>query len=130
MFDVESTNVTADLLRVFTVFVPAAIIMGYVVLVIIAYFKAYRVERYKRARTGLLPHHVWLIGISYLLLIIDEILVVFERKSEEFTIHSWLLIPAFITGVLALNRVLKYERLRYKSTRQINADIDHPNEQV
>jgi len=121
---INSTHPIVDLVRIITVFIPAAIIAGSVAMVIFAYYKAYRIDKFKGARAGLLPHHVWTIAISYMLLIIDEILVVFERKGSDISIHTFLLAPAFILGVIAMYLVLRFERLRYSVTKSVNSDID------
>lgn len=120
---IQSEQPLADLIRIILVFIPGSLILGVVALVLIAYFKAYRSDKFKNARSGLLPKHVFLISISYSLLIIDEMLVVFERTGQGVSYHTILLVPACIAGVWAMWLVLTYERRRYSLNKTINADM-------
>lgn len=121
---IKSDNVFADLVRIVLEYVPASLILGVVALVIIAYFKAYRSDRFQNVRSGLLPKHVVLIAISYTLLIIDQMLNIHERAGGEFSYHQLFLVPAFITGLWAMAIVLKYERKRYSFNATLAADMD------
>lgn len=120
----ENASQLAEIVRIFLIFIPATLIILYALIVIVSYFQAYRVDRYKKARTGLLPTHVWLIGSSYILLLIYAMLTMHERSNDHLTYHVFLLVPAFIAGIGAMTAILKYEQLRYRATLDLNIDID------
>lgn len=121
---VESPTPVLDLVRVLTVFVPGALVLALTIFVVIAYYRAYRLDKFKKARTGLLPHHVWMIGVSYLLFAADGVWATAQRVREEFSPHLLLLAPAFLFGVAALYMVLQFERLRYRAEAPAMKEID------
>lgn len=108
-------HVLADLLRVFFGFAPAALLVGLTIAVIVSYFKAWRIARYREARAGLLPKHVWLIGTSYLIILADSIFSLIERLHKPLTPHTFIVLPGYVLGCMALHTILKFERLRYES---------------
>lgn len=122
-------GIVADLVRVLFVFLPGAALLGMSVTILVRYFQGYRIVRQAAREAGvefhwwgLLPRHVWLVTLSYLLLIKWAFGHVIEDLDEPFHWHVVYISVAFITGALSLWDVLGHQR----KVRETHADYSVP----
>jgi len=119
-----SPDPLADLFRVFFVMTPAFLIVGMTVFIMINYCKSWRLNKKKgMTRRGLLPLYAWTIALSYLLLLLDAVITVFENKAGEITIHTFVRGFAALLGAFALGTLLKYGRLRSLEDKRADKEI-------
>ena len=81
--------------------------------IVYVYYRAYRVHR-GEAR-GLLPHHVWMIGLSYIFLSLATTSYQLELIDTHPTWRSILVLIALFFGVTALFQMLSYQNLKLKT---------------
>jgi hypothetical protein len=114
---INTEYLVADLFRVFALSITGWNIAA-TFLVISRYYAAY--QRVKRATPkgerplwpGLLPHHVYVIATSYLLLTLATVVEVAERVREEPTWWLWVCGAAYLLGSLGLREVFLRGRSR------------------
>lgn len=103
----------ADLVR-FVLVVIASLLVGATARVVQQYYRASRRAFKQGDFRGLLPTHVWLIGLSYILLILgtvsQHILHLGDRPDFYLAMNS----AAYTCGAIALWLILRYENRRVK----------------
>jgi len=104
-----------DIIRVVAVGVGAALV-GLAAVVVRFYFLA---RRAYPGVAGLLPSHVWKIGVSYLLFVVSAVVEIVLQIDHPL---SWRL-PyyglAALIGLWALSDIIRYERRRISFARKV-----------
>lgn len=103
----SDASMLMDLGRMVVLF-SAAVLAGLTLWVIKSYYAAYR--RAPSGRHGILPHHVWLIGISYIILAAEAAWQNVERLGHSGTGYIVVNLVAFVCGCYALWLILTFER--------------------
>ena len=106
-----------DFVRVFGIFLPASVIIGITCVVVVVYAKCYIADKFKAARQGVVPSSIAMIGASYIILLVDEITVVFGRKHTGWNYHLAVLVPAMIMGLISAITIFRYENKQYRLSK-------------
>lgn len=102
----------------------SALIFGITSAIIVLYYRVYR-RRKEGGNEGLLPKHVWMIGVSYLIVTFSAATNSIERLGDPPTIFAPLNITGFGVGVYALWLILKHLRRRNDvHSRHDDATVD------
>lgn len=101
----------ADIVR-FVLVTMASVLVGVTARVIQQYYKASRAAMREGDFRGILPTHVWLIGISYVMLVIGS--AIRHIVSLDTNPDAYLAVNAvaYTTGAIALWLILKFENRR------------------
>lgn len=97
----------ANTLRVLP-FLAGTLIIGMSLTVGVVYWRAWRAT----GRAGIVPYHVWLISLSYCLLVVASLLDMVERFGTPLTWRVPVWAVAYTTGLLAVWVILDYQRRR------------------
>ncbi len=112
-------NEGSDIVRSFLVIVPGFIILGIAATVMKQYWPHYKSNVWKRGtpmwRKG---YHVWLIAISYSLLVFDITASAIERFGQPGTWHLYVRFVALAIGGAALALFVRTERGRAEDRRK------------
>lgn len=106
----------SDIVRFFLISL-AAVLVGATVRIIQQYYRASRYAVHHGDFRGILPTHVWLIGISYVLLILGSVFHHFISLDTEPDAYLALNAAAYSTGAVALWLIMKFENRRVHAGR-------------
>lgn len=85
----------------------------------------------RNRQMGLLPTHVILISVSFLVLVAECAIHTWARVGSEITFWAWFNLGAFMLAALALWEVVAFERTRINEARRmIEFSIDPPQEVI
>lgn len=112
----DRTNliIASDVVR-FVLISLAAVIVGATIRVIQHYYRAYRGAMKRGDFRGILPMHVWLIGSSYVLLVIGSVGHNVSHLGKSPTLYLAVNSAAFPLGVVALSLIHRFEQRRVKA---------------
>jgi hypothetical protein len=117
----RSPHPIADTARIVLNLGLGAFTLAVTVVVVAAYFRAYRRHRKaitegieRRGWRGLLPRHVWLIGTAYTVLILMTMWETYDHLREPATLRIPFYAVAYAAGLWALWDVLGYEKRRIR----------------
>lgn len=99
----------ADAMRAVSVLLYACILMA-ATWTVLLYFEAYK--RQRDSWKGLLPHHVWVIGTSYILYGAGTIVWAVSRIGERPSFALALSLGAGLSGAYGMWLILQFERGR------------------
>lgn len=104
-----------ETLETFAVITPISVLMAYSFLVLWRHFRMWR--RYRWAK---LPLHVWLIALSYYLLLLSLV-----TRSLDWRALLWM--PGVITGIFAMRAIwhAQDQREQIMDVRPKEKDLDY-----
>lgn len=97
-----------DIVRIVAIGLGTALV-GLAAVVVRFYFLAHRVTP---GSAGLLPSHVWKIGVSYLLFVLSAVVEVVLRLDHPLSWRLPLYGAAALIGLWALSDIARYEHRR------------------
>ncbi len=107
----------ADVLRIALVFIPGAAVLAITGVIIVRYYQAYRFAARAAAEAGrsfdwwgLLPRHVWQIGVSYLMLAAAGVWHAAADIHRTLHGHVFYIGFALVLGGFALWDLLGHQR--------------------
>lgn len=103
--------IAVDMLRVLAL-AMAGWIGGLTVRIIVKYRKAHKRAIERGDARGILPYHVWTIGLSHLLLVVSTSFVHASRVGERPTISLAFDLVAYALAIFALTLILRFENRR------------------
>lgn len=84
----------------FVLYFAAAFLVGYTFVVVVRYALYWRVVRAQGKRVSTIPLHVWLVALSYDLLVFGMAYQI-QRDLEPW--HVFVYLPALLTGVVGMH---------------------------
>lgn len=117
----EDGAIILDLFRIADMLMYIGIV-GYAMWVLINYYKSYK--HAPSGRRGLLPAHVALISLSYMVALTQIVYENYRRLGHAYTNHIPINAFIFATGLIALNFVLGYEKRVVGIRRKVRVEED------
>lgn len=117
----KNGSVLLDLFRLFDL-VMFAFIVGAATWVLITYYRSYK--HAPLGRRGLLPAHVALISLSYMIALSELAWENIKRLGHAYTNYVPINAIVFSTGLLALSFVLGYEKRVVGIRRKVRVEED------
>lgn len=113
--------VFADTIR-FILIVLASVLIGTVARIIQQYYKASRRAFRTGDFRGLLPMHVWLIGSSYVLLLVGSMMYHIIHLGQRPDAYLAVNAAAYSLGLVALWVILRFQNRRVKAGRLVDSE--------
>lgn len=101
----------------FVCVVLAAVQIGMTLRIAQRYYQIWK--SFGKERRGLLPHHVWLIGLAYTMLLGEAVSQNIARLGDPFSWHLPVNLVAFSVGTYALVDMIRFQQKHYSRVTRI-----------
>ena len=91
----------------------ATFLVGFSLVAVIRFLLRWRVVRHS-GRVTTIPLHVWLVSLSYNLLVVGMVIDVYQRSQAW---HPYVFLPALITGIYGMIVLVKAQKPPTKESR-------------